>query len=88
MGQPAVTAVVSAGTLPPEEILRLAASLDQVSGQVLAAAVVRAGAERGCQPVLPEAVTEQPGQGIAGTVQGRLVRLGRAGWAGVTGDPP
>ena len=88
VGQPAVTAVVPAGTLPPEEILTLAASLDQVSGHVLAGAVVRAATERGRPLVLPEAVTEQPGQGIAGTVQGRPVRLGRAGWAGVSGDPP
>jgi heavy metal translocating P-type ATPase len=87
-GQPTVTAVIPAGTLPPEEILGLAGSLDQVSGHVLAAAVVRAAAEHGCSLVLPEAVTEQPGQGIAGTVRGRLVRLGRAGWAGVTGEPP
>src|ERR1017187_828989 len=87
-GQPAVTAVLSAGPLPPEEILTLAASLDQVSGHVLAAAIVRAAAERDCPVVLPEAVTEQPGQGIAGTVQGRPVRLGRASWAGVTGNPP
>ena len=87
-GQPAVTAVVPAGTLPPEEVLGLAGSLDQVSGHVLAAAVVRAASERGCPLVLPEAVTEQPGQGIAGTVQGRPVRVGRAGWAGVTGEPP
>jgi cation transport ATPase len=36
---------------------------------------------------VPEAVTEQPGQGIAGTVRGRPVKLGRASWAGVTGDP-
>ncbi len=86
-GQPAVTAVLSAGALPPEEILILAASLDQVSGHVLAAAIVRAAAERGCPLVLPEAVMEQPGQGIAGTVQGRPVRLGRASWAGVTGNP-
>ena len=86
-GQPAVTAVLSAGALPPEEILTLAASLDQVSGHVLAAAIVRAAAERDCPLVLPEAVTEQPGQGIAGTVRGRPVRLGRASWAGVTGDP-
>ena len=77
-GQPAVTAVLPAGPLPPEEILTLAASLDQVSGHVLAAAIVRAAAERGCPLVLPEAVTEQPGQGIAGTVRGRPVRLGRA----------
>src|SRR6185437_7117917 len=47
-GQPAVTAVVPAGALDPEEILRLAASLDQASWHVLAAAVVRAAAERGC----------------------------------------
>ena len=87
-GEPAVTAVVPAGTMPPEEILTLAASLDQVSGHVLAAAVVRAAAERHCPLVLPEAVTEQPGRGIAGTVQGRPVRLGRAEWAGLTGDPP
>ena len=88
VGQPAVTEIVTAGTLPPEEVLTLATSLDQVSGHVLAAAVVRAASERGCPLVLPEAVTEQPGQGIAGTVQGRAVRLSRAEWAGVTGEPP
>jgi len=88
VGQPAVTGVVSAGTLPPEEILSLAASLDQVSGHVLAAAIVRAAVERGCPLPLPEDVAEQPGQGISGTVGGRLVKLGRASWAEVTGDPP
>ena len=86
-GQPAVTDVVPAGPLPPQEILTLAASLDQVSGHVLAAAIVRAAAERGCPLVLPEAVEEVPGQGIAGTVRGRPVRVGRAAWAAVTGDP-
>ena len=63
VGQPAVTAVVSAGTLPPEEILPLAVSLNQVSGHVLAAAVVHAAAERGCQLALPEAVTRTAGPG-------------------------
>ena len=71
-----MTAVVPAGSLPPDEILALAASLDQASGHVLAAAVVRAAAERGCLLVQPAGVTEQPGQGIAGTVAGRQVRLG------------
>ena len=87
-GRPAVTAVVPAGSLPSEQILTLAASLDQASGHVLAAAVVRAAAERGCPLVQPADVTEQPGQGIAGTVAGRQVRLGRADWAAVTGTPP
>ena len=87
-GQPAVTAIVPAGSVPPEEILRLAASVDQVSGHVLAGAVVRAAAERKCQLALPENVTEVAGQGIAGTVSGRHVMLGRAEWAGVRGEPP
>ncbi len=87
-GQPAVTAIVPAGALPPEQILALAASLDQASGHVLATAVVRAAAERGCPLDQPADVTERPGQGIEGTVAGRRVRLGRAEWAAVTGTPP
>ncbi len=88
VGQPEVTAIVPAGGLPPDEIVAVAASLDQASGHVLAAAVVRAAAERGCPLVQPADVTELPGQGIAGTVAGRHVRLGRAEWAAVTGTPP
>ena len=89
-GQPAVTAIVPAGDTPlePEEILTLAASLDQASGHVLATAVVRAAAERGVRLDQPADVTEQPGQGIEGTVAGHRVRLGRAGWAAVTDAPP
>ena len=92
-GQPAVTAVVPAGappekTLAPDEILGLAATLDQASGHVLATAVVRAAVERGCPLGQPADVTERAGQGIEGTVAGRLVRLGRAEWAGVQGTPP
>jgi len=83
-GQPQVTAVVPArpGDLDHDEVLALAASLDQVSGHVLAAAIVRAAADRGCQLTPPSGVSEVPGQGIAGKVGEREVRLGRAGWAG------
>jgi heavy metal translocating P-type ATPase len=85
VGQPEVTAVVPAcrGTLGADEVLTLAASLDQVSGHVLASAIVRAGAERGCRLTTPARVTEVAGQGITGTVGGREVRLGRARWAGI-----
>ena len=83
-GQPEVTAVVLArpGDLGEDEVLALAASLDQVSGHVLATAIVRAAAKRGCRLTPPSGVSEVPGQGIAGVVGGRAVRLGRAGWAG------
>jgi soluble P-type ATPase len=83
-----VTAIVPAGDMALDQILALAASLDQASGHVLAAAVVRAATDRGCALAQPSAVTERPGQGITGTVAGRQVSLGRAEWAGVTGTPP
>jgi cation transport ATPase len=66
-GRPAVTDVISAGALPKERILALAGSVDQMSGHVLAAAVVRAAAEAGCGLRMPDDVTEVPGQGIEGT---------------------
>jgi heavy metal translocating P-type ATPase len=86
-GRPEVTGIVSAGWLPAADILRAAASLDQVSGHVLASAIIHAAAERGCVLDRPEGTTEVAGQGIAGTVADHHVALGRAGWAGVTGTP-
>jgi heavy metal translocating P-type ATPase len=84
VGQPDVTAVISAcpATLDPDEILTLAASLDQASGHVLAAAIVRAAAERGCGLTQPSGVAEVAGQGMTGLVGSHEVRLGRAGWTG------
>jgi soluble P-type ATPase len=86
-GRPTLAAIVPAGPMPADEILRLAASLDQVSQHVLANAVTRAAAERRCELVLPEQVNEVPGQGISGVVAGRLVAVGNADWADVAGAP-
>ncbi len=86
-GRPAVAAVISAGGVPGGEILRLAASLDQVSGHVLAAAVVRSALARECRLTLPAETEEVPGQGIRGTVAGRRVAVGTAGFTGVAGTP-
>ena len=86
-GRPQLSAIIPASGHEPAEILRLAASLDQVSVHVLARAVVEAAAARGARLVLPQDVAEVPGQGIRGTVGSHQVALGRAGWAGVTGLP-
>jgi soluble P-type ATPase len=61
-------------------VLRLAASVDQVSPHVLAAAVVRAARARGLDLVLPSDVEEVAGHGVRGSVDGHVVRVGKAGW--------
>ena len=68
------------GDLGPDELLRLAASLDQVSPHVLAAALVRAARQRGLPLSFPADANERHGAGIEGKVDGRRVALGKAGY--------
>jgi heavy metal translocating P-type ATPase len=86
-GRPVVTDVVTAPTMSADELLRLAASLDQVSAHVLAGPIVAAARRRGLVIDLPDAVNEQHGYGVEGTVGGRSVRLGKAAWI-VPGTQP
>ncbi len=63
-----------------DEVLRLAASLDQASGHVAAEALVRAATSRGLALTLPLEVVEDAGRGLAGTVERRRVVLGGSGY--------
>lgn len=83
-GRPALAAVVTAGGVDADELLRLAASLDQVSAHVLASSIVAAGARRGLVLEMPHEVREVHGYGVEGLVGERRVRLGKAAW--VVGD--
>lgn len=87
-GRAVVTAVVAGGPLPADDVLALAASVDQMSPHVLADAIVGEARARGCVLVLPDKVEEVPGQGAAGMVGDRRVTVGKAAWAGVAGRPP
>ena len=80
-GVPELAAIERFGGPSAEELLRLAASLDQVSPHVFAAALVRGARERGLPLSFPAAVEEHLGAGIRGTVAGRQVALGRLDWA-------
>lgn len=62
------------------EMLRLAASLDQASGHVIARALVREARGRGLHLSTPSGVTEVGGTGIRGTVEGRDVVVGGSGF--------
>jgi heavy metal translocating P-type ATPase len=82
-GRPALTDVVTASDhIDADQLLRLAASLDQVSAHVLAGAIVTAARERGLALLPPDQVRERHGYGVAGVVAGRRVRLGKASWIG------
>ncbi|EYR61805.1 hypothetical protein N866_16205, partial [Actinotalea ferrariae CF5-4] len=71
------------GTAPgADEVLRLAASLDQMSPHVLAGAIVTAASRRGLPLSLPSDLEEVHGHGLRGRVDGHEVQVGRAAWAG------
>ena len=63
-----------------EEILRLAASVDQLSAHVLAEALVHDAERRGLRLSEPVDAVEEPGQGMEGTVEGRRVAVGSGAW--------
>ena len=88
MGMPSLSGIETFGVGTAPEVLRLAASLDQVSQHVLAAAVVREALDRGLSLSFPTGVTERPGQGIQGEVEGRRVALGRLSFIHPDGEVP
>lgn len=75
-----LSAIETCGDVDATELLHLAASLDQVSQHVMATAIVAAARERHVPLVMPVAVTEQPGAGLEGTVDGHHVMLGTYTW--------
>lgn len=60
----------------PEEVLRLAGSIEQASHHVVAAAIVEAALARGLTLEIPENIRETMGSGLEGCVSGRKVRVG------------
>jgi heavy metal translocating P-type ATPase len=79
-GSPRVASVETFGAIAPDELLRLAASLDQVSLHVFAGGIVSAARTKHLDLVLPVDPLEHPGKGIEGVVAGHRVALGQARW--------
>ncbi len=86
IGRPKVDRVQTTREFTPEELLRLAGSVEQGSGHLLARTLVQEANDRGV--VLPEGkhIVEAPGQGVSGEVDGRSVTVG--GWSFVVGRHP
>jgi heavy metal translocating P-type ATPase len=79
-GRAALSACHPAAGFSSDEILRLAASLDQASNHVVAEALVAAARARGLRLSTPQETREVPGSGLEGIVDGREVAVGGYGY--------
>ncbi|WP_171988150.1 heavy metal translocating P-type ATPase [Hyphomicrobium sp. NDB2Meth4] len=76
IGGARLIAVETAPNKDADEVLSLAASLEQASQHVVAAAIVNAAAARRLSLHMPQQVHEVMGSGLEGLVAGRRVRVG------------
>ncbi len=79
-GRPRFDRALGAAGLADDEVLRLAASLDQGSEHPLAMAIVSAAHERGLVMAKAEGFDTITGSGVQGRVGGRALVLGNAAW--------
>ncbi|WP_111559502.1 heavy metal translocating P-type ATPase [Paracoccus sediminilitoris] len=74
------TGLVTLGGNPDADTLSVAAGLARGSRHPVSRAIVAAAAAHGIAPAAVTDTTEHPGCGVQGALDGRTVRLGRAGW--------
>jgi len=87
IGMARVREIAVTDGVAPIELLRLAASVDQLSPHVLAEALVAEAHERRLPLAAPADVREDPGRGIVGLVDGRHVAVGSRSWMRSLGYP-
>jgi heavy metal translocating P-type ATPase len=79
-GRARIVATEVATALPADELLRLAASLDQASKHIMAQTIVEEARNKGLALVSPSDVVETAGEGVEGRVDGRSVVVGGLGF--------
>ena len=77
-GKPALTGVEAFSGFAPDEVLRLAASLEAGSEHPLATAILRGAEQKSLKPAKVEDFEAVTGQGVKGRIDGRIARLGNA----------
>lgn len=73
-GRARIVSIIS--DLPEDELLRLAASLDQASKHIVAQTIVDAARDKGLELAIPHNIVETAGEGVEGCVDGRHVIVG------------
>jgi P-type E1-E2 ATPase len=79
-GHAKLARISTSSKMTANELLRLAASLDQASKHVVAQAIVEEAQKRGLELAVPSDVAESPGDGIEGTVEGHRTIVGGVGF--------
>ncbi|HTZ86815.1 MAG TPA: heavy metal translocating P-type ATPase [Solirubrobacteraceae bacterium] len=80
LGVPAIERILALGEHGEQELLRLAASLDQLSSHVLARSIVREAARQHLALARPSEASESPGEGVQGVVSGSRIVVGSRDW--------
>jgi Cu+-exporting ATPase len=77
-GRPTVSAINPADGIPPQELLTLAASVEQFSAHPLAKAIVAKAREGAATLTEPKSFTSRPGLGVVADMDGRTLIVGNA----------
>ncbi len=87
IGRPTVSGVdVTGATVSADTVVRLAAAVGAQSEHPLSAAIVAEATRRGVALPRPSAFDSAPGLGATGSVEGVVVRMGRASYVGDGSD--
>lgn len=86
IGRPKVAAVLACPPFTPVDVLRLAGGVEHGSSHLLARTLTEEVAARGLEVLEGREITESPGEGVAGRVEGRWVTIG--GWSFVVRRHP
>jgi heavy metal translocating P-type ATPase len=80
IGRAKIVAIRAVGQMVPDELLRIAASLDQASKHIIAQTIVSEARAKALALAIPTEVVESAGEGIVGRVEGRPVMVGGPGF--------
>ncbi|WP_022909612.1 heavy metal translocating P-type ATPase [Aestuariimicrobium kwangyangense] len=89
-GEPGLVAVRTTGEADPDVLLRFAASAEQFSSHVLAAAVIAAAHDRGLELSGSDDAEESTANGVSATIDGHRVVVGKRSFIGtaIAGQAP
>lgn len=89
-GKPRITDVMPAPGVAERDLLRVAVAVETLSDHPLARAIARDGRERLGEDAIPDAsnLESLTGRGVAATIEGDKVLIGKAEMFGANGIPP